>query len=65
MVLDLDCGYGHWGHLLRTQYYSEDPSRTARTTGVDNHDGNVVFFGATGVCDEIDDHLLDITITSR
>ncbi len=64
-VLDLGCGYGHWGHLLRTQYYSEDRSRTARITGVDIRDGNVVFCGAIGVYDEIEDHLLDITITSR
>lgn len=52
-VLDLGCGYGHWGHLLRTHYFSDDPSKAARITGVDIHDGNVAFCRATGVYDEL------------
>ena len=52
-VLDLGCGYGHWGHLLRTHYFSDDPARTARITGVDIHEGNVAFCRSTGVYDEL------------
>ncbi len=48
-VLDLGCGYGHWGHLLRTHYHSEDPALAAQVTGVDIHEGNVAFCRATGV----------------
>ena len=52
-VLDLGCGYGHWGHLLRTHYHSDDPDKAARVTGVDIHEGNVVFCRGTGVYDEL------------
>jgi len=52
-VLDLGCGYGHWGHLLRTHYFSDDPSKAARLTGVDIHEGNVAFCRSTGVYDEL------------
>jgi 2-polyprenyl-3-methyl-5-hydroxy-6-metoxy-1,4-benzoquinol methylase len=53
-VLDLGCGYGHWGHLLRTHYHSDDPQRAARVTGVDIHDGNIAFCASTGVYDELE-----------
>jgi 2-polyprenyl-3-methyl-5-hydroxy-6-metoxy-1,4-benzoquinol methylase len=53
-VLDLGCGYGHWGHLLRTHYYSDDPVRAARVTGVDIHEGNVAFCRTTGVYDALE-----------
>ncbi len=52
-VLDLGCGYGHWGHLLRTHYFSDDPEKAARVTGVDIHEGNVAFCRTTGVYDEL------------
>jgi 2-polyprenyl-3-methyl-5-hydroxy-6-metoxy-1,4-benzoquinol methylase len=52
-VLDLGCGYGHWGHLLRTHYFSDDSSKAARITGVDIHEGNVAFCRSTGVYDEL------------
>lgn len=52
-VLDLGCGYGHWGHVLRTHYHSDDPSLAARVTGVDIHDGNIVFCRSTGVYDQL------------
>jgi 2-polyprenyl-3-methyl-5-hydroxy-6-metoxy-1,4-benzoquinol methylase len=52
-VLDLGCGYGHWGHLLRTHYHSDDPGRAARVTGVDIHQGNVDFCASTGVYDDL------------
>ena len=52
-VLDLGCGYGHWGHLLRTHYHSDDPARRARVTGVDIFQGNVAFCRSTGVYDEL------------
>ena len=48
-VLDLGCGFGHWGHLLRTHYHSDDPDQTACVTGVDIHQGNVDFCASTGV----------------
>jgi len=48
-VLDLGCGFGHWGHLLRTHYHSDAPALAARVTGVDIHDGNVAFCRSTGV----------------
>lgn len=48
-VLDLGCGFGHWGHLLRTHYHSDDPGLAARVTGVDIHPGNVAFCRSTGV----------------
>jgi len=50
-VLDLGCGYGHWGQLLRTHYHSDDPDRAARVTGVDIHEGNIAFCRATGMYD--------------
>lgn len=52
-VLDLGCGFGHWGHLLRTHYHSDDPALRARVTGVDIHDGNIAFCRSTGVYDEL------------
>lgn len=52
-VLDLGCGFGHWGHLLRTHYHSDEPAREARVTGVDIHRGNVDFCASTGVYDAL------------
>ena len=52
-VLDLGCGYGHWGHLLRTHYFSDDPAKAARITGVDIHEGNVAFCRRMGTYDEL------------
>jgi 2-polyprenyl-3-methyl-5-hydroxy-6-metoxy-1,4-benzoquinol methylase len=62
-VLDLGCGFGHWGHLLRTHYHSDDPAQAARVTGVDIHQGNVDFCASTGVyealaCADALDYLL-------
>jgi len=53
-VLDLGCGYGHWGHLLRTHYHSDDPALAAQVTGVDIHEGNVAFCRSTGVYDALE-----------
>lgn len=52
-VLDLGCGFGHWGHLLKTHYHSDDPALAAHVTGVDIHDGNVAFCASTGVYDAL------------
>ena len=52
-VLDLGCGFGHWGHLLRTHYRSDDAAKAPRITGVDIHEGNVAFCRSTGTYDEL------------
>lgn len=52
-VLDLGCGFGHWGHLLRTHFHSDDPKLAAFVTGVDIHQGNVDFCASTGVYDDL------------
>lgn len=48
-VLDLGCGYGHWGHLLKTHYADRVPGRAVEVTGVDIFPGNVTFCERTGV----------------
>ena len=42
-ILDVGCGFGHWGHLLMTHYRPDasDPALRAQVTGVDIHPGNV------------------------
>ncbi len=52
-VLDLGCGYGRWGYLLRTQYQSTSAELRAHITGVDIHQGNVAFCRSLGVYDEL------------
>ena len=42
-VLDLGCGFGHWGQLLRTHYHSDEPGLRAKVTGVDIFEPNVEF----------------------
>jgi SAM-dependent methyltransferase len=51
-ILDLGCGYGHWGHLVKTHYTSLR-SEPVSVTGVDIFDGNVGFCRSLGVYDQV------------
>jgi 2-polyprenyl-3-methyl-5-hydroxy-6-metoxy-1,4-benzoquinol methylase len=51
-LLDLGCGYGHWGHLARTHYAETHPMPVS-ITGVDLFEGNVAFCRNLGVYDEV------------
>lgn len=43
-VLDLGCGFGHWGHLLMTHYRKdENLDWRPKVVGIDRHPGNVEF----------------------
>jgi 2-polyprenyl-3-methyl-5-hydroxy-6-metoxy-1,4-benzoquinol methylase len=52
-VLDLGCGFGHWGQILRTHYHSEDRALRAAVTGVDAFEPNVAFCRAGGAYETV------------
>lgn len=52
-VLDLGCGFGHWGQLLRTHYHSDEPALRAAVTGVDVFEPNIAFCRAGGAYDAL------------
>lgn len=54
-ILDLGCGYGHWGHIITTHYRPEpdDPCLRADVVGVDIHAGNVDFARKAGTYREV------------
>ncbi|MDD4869215.1 MAG: class I SAM-dependent methyltransferase [Kiritimatiellae bacterium] len=54
-ILDLGCGFGHWGHVLRTHYRPDDcsPEKCPRVVGVEIHKGNVAFCRSTGVYEQV------------
>lgn len=51
-ILDLGCGYGHWGHLLKTHYTSLR-SEPTHVTAVDIFEGNVEFCQRLGLYDAV------------
>jgi 2-polyprenyl-3-methyl-5-hydroxy-6-metoxy-1,4-benzoquinol methylase len=51
-ILDLGCGYGHWGHLIKT-HYTALRSEPVSVVGVDIFDGNVEFCRGLGVYDDV------------
>src|SRR5262249_47511730 len=51
-ILDLGCGYGHWGHLLLSHYRAWRPAKI-HVVGVDLFPGNVELCRNLGVYDEV------------
>ena len=53
-ILDVGCGYGHWGQLLATHYrLSGDPPRRADVIGIERHPGNATFCRSTGLYKDV------------
>jgi 2-polyprenyl-3-methyl-5-hydroxy-6-metoxy-1,4-benzoquinol methylase len=48
-ILDLGCGLGQWGFLLRSRCDPNDPAGPPQVTGVDAHEASVRFCSGLGV----------------